>query len=140
MPKEEFPSLELFNDLARIYLERELLINKVADGRELNLTGAERIVDRIIEDSDLLRLIGMLDRFFLMKGRDSVDVVRSYRYRLNQFVEKTIGLESFVSLLHLKREELKNMLIKEKENLLKRKGEFRILEAQLTILLKWYGR
>lgn len=112
----------------------------VANGKELTLTDAERIVDRIIEDFHLLKLIRMLDRFFLIKERDSVKIVRSYRYRLNLFVDRTIGLDSFASLLHLKREELENMLIKEKENLLKRRREFPILEAQLAVLLKWHGR
>ncbi|MGC9086012.1 MAG: hypothetical protein ACP5IT_07495 [Thermoproteota archaeon] len=139
MPEEELPSLKLFNSLARMYLQRELLINKITEGRELTLTKAERIVNGIIEDPYLLRLIEMLDRFFLIRRKDSVSIVKSYRYRLSQFVNKTIGLENFVSLLQLRREELENALIKEKENLLKRKNEFPILEAQLAILLKWHG-
>lgn len=118
-----------------------MLINKIADGKEITLTGAERKVDDLIKDLDLLRLIEMLDRFFLIKGRfDSVAIVRSYRYRISQFVDRTIGLEEYSSLLPLKREELENTLKREKENLLKRKEMFPILEAQLAILLRWFRR
>ena len=141
MVYEELPFLESFNSLARLYLEREMLINKLANGKETTLTSAEKKVDESIKDPSLLKLIAMLDRFFLIKGGfGSVRNVRSYRNRLNQFVDHTIGLEEYSSLLHLEREKLENVLKKEIENLLKRKETFPILEAQLAILLKWFRR
>jgi hypothetical protein len=134
--------LEPFNDLSRLYLKRELLISKLADGREITLSESEKRVDALIEDKDLLKLVKMLDEFFAirLRSKDSVKIVRSYRNRLNQFIDHTIGLKEYSFLLSLNKEELKKMLEEDKEKLLKRKDLFPILEGQLLILLRWFGR
>jgi hypothetical protein len=101
-------SLELFNDLARLYLKRELLISKLADGKEITLSKSEEKIDALIKDENLLKLVKMLDEFFAIRVRlrDSVKIVRSYRNRLNQFIDHTIGSEEYSFLLALKKEEL----------------------------------
>lgn len=133
---------EPFNDLARLYLKRELLISKLADGKEITLSESEKRVDALIEDENLLKLIRMLDEFFTirLRSKDSVKIIRSYRNRLHQFVDRTIGSEEYGFLFSLNKEELEKMLKEDKEKLLKRKDIFPLLEGQLLILLKWFGR
>jgi hypothetical protein len=135
------PHEELFDHLAKVYIEQELLINKISDGIEIPLSKAENIVNELIKDEDLLKLIRMLDRFFLIKHyRDSVKLIRAYRNRLYQFISHTIGTEKYVSILGLTRKELEESFKKDVEELLKRKEAFPLLEAQLNILLRWFGR
>jgi hypothetical protein len=137
----ELPYEELFDHLAKVYVEQELLINKISDGIEISLSKAEKMVNELIKDEALLKLIRMLDRFFLIKQpARSVELVRAYRYRLNQFISHTIGIEKYVSILGLTREELEESLKEDVEELLKRKEAFPLLEAQLSILLRWFGR
>jgi len=132
---------ELFNLLARVYIERELLINKISDGKETTLSEAEKKVNSLIEDDYLIKLIEMLDRFFLIKGhRNSVSIVRSYRYRLNQFINRTIGFEDYSFLLGLSAENLERRLKENIGKLLERKDSFPLLKAQLSILLRWFKR
>jgi len=64
-------SHEAFNDLAKLYLIRDLLISKLANGIEVTLTQAEKKVDKLIDDPNLLKLVEMLDKFFWIKDRDS---------------------------------------------------------------------
>mgnify|MGYP000176751624 CR=1 FL=1 len=131
---------ELFNYLAQVYVERELLINKTSDGK-ISLSEAEMKIDDLIGSTHLLKLLRMLDRFFLIKGKsDSVKITRSYRYRLNQFINRTIGIEKYTSLLGLSKEELEARLREDVEKLLRREDSFPLLEAQLNILLKWFRR
>lgn len=131
-------SLRAFNDLARLYLIRELLISKLADGIEITLTESERKVDKLINDPYLLKLIRILDGLFWIKRKDSVRIVRSYRHRLHLFINKTIGLEEYGSLLTLNKEELEDKLKDVRDRLLKNKDKFEILERQVG--LKWFGR
>lgn len=134
---------EIFNHLAKVYIERELLINKVSDGKEVSLSQGEEKIDALIKDEHLLKLIRMIDRFFLIKiwGRpDSVKIVRSYRNRLDQFIDRTIGLEGYAFLIKLSKEELEKKLKEDVEELLKSKDSFPMLEAQLSILLRWFRR
>jgi len=134
------PSHEAFNDLAKLYLIRDVLIGKLANGIEVTLTQAENKVDELIDDPDLLKLVKMLDKFFWIKVRGSVRMVRSYRHRLSLFVERTVGLEEYGRLLSFNKEELENELNNIRNKLLRNKGMFSILEAQVDMLLKWFRR
>jgi hypothetical protein len=140
----KLPYEELFDHLAKVYIEQELLINKISDGIEISLSEAENMVNELIKDEVLLKLIRMLDRFFLIRrhprSHDSFELVRAYRNRLDQFISHTIGIEKYVSILGLTREGLEESLKKDVEELLKRKEAFPLLEAQLSILLRWLGR
>jgi flagellar biosynthesis component FlhA len=134
---------ELFNELAKIYIERESLIHKIADGRDISLSEAEEMIEALIEDKVLLRFIKMLDRFFLVKGRrieDSVKIVEAYRHRLNQFIDRTIGFKEYTTIIGLPREKLEKLLKEDVKKLLERGETFLLLEAQLSILLKWFRR
>ena len=134
------PLSETFNDLAKLYLIRDLLISKLADGIEITLTESERRVDELIDNPYLLKLVRMLDKFFWIKEKDSVRIIRSYRHRLNLFVHRTIGLEEYGALLPLNKEELENELKYVRDELLRNKDMFLVLEGQVDILLKWFGR
>jgi len=129
----------LFDDLARLYLQREILISKLCNA-EVDLTRAEDKVRDLIEDAYLLRLVGMLDDIFALTYRDPVLLVRQYRGRLNKFVSKTIGFEEYGKLLPLKTEELERRLKDSNKKLQDRKNEFPILEGQLSILLRWFRK
>jgi hypothetical protein len=131
---------ELFNRLAKVYIERELLINKISDGEKVSLSEAQRKVEELIKDEHLLKLLGMLDRFFLIKGKDSIRIVRAYRYRLNQFVDRTIGHEQYALLLTSSKADLEETLAKDVRELLGNRDLFPLLEAQVKILLRWFKR
>jgi hypothetical protein len=114
------------------------LIGKLADGREITLSESEKIVDVLIEDESLLKLVKMLDELFIirLRSKDSVKIVRSYRNKFNRLVNRAMGSEEYGSLLALKREALESKLKEDVEKLLKMKNAFPILEEQLSILLK----
>lgn len=130
--------LNSFNSLASLYLQREILISKFADGKKVNLTDAEKKVDTLIKDADLLELIKKLDSFFLITGRDSIKIVEAYRNRLGFFVNRTIGLEEYGSLLPLTTRELAEDLGKEKKKLLDKKDIFSRLANRIEELSRLY--
>jgi len=133
---------EPFDRLARVYIERELLINKISDGKKVSLSEAQKKVEELIKDEHLLKLLRMLDRFFLIKGKrkDSIRIVRTYRYRLNQFVDRTIGHKHYALLLTSSKADLEERLAKDVRELLGNKDLFPLLEAQVKILLRWFRR
>jgi hypothetical protein len=139
---EELPShlLESFYDLARLYLQRELLISKLSDAEEVTLTMAEEKVSALIKPH-LQGPVKMLDRWFLTSrtSKDTVRMVAAYRYRLNYFIDHTIGMREYSTFLRMDKDELQKMIAKLGRKL-DREPVRRLLEAQLAILLRWSGR
>lgn len=139
----ELPShlLEPFYDLARLYLQRELLISKLADGEEVTLTMAEEKVSALIGEAHLLDPVKMLDRWFLVRRRsnDTTRMIAGYRYRLNHFIDHTIGMREYSSFLRMEKDELQKMIANLSRKLADESGR-RLLEGQLAILLRWSGR
>ena len=146
--------LEYFNDIVRLYLIRNILIAKLADGVETTFTSAEERVNEIIQNPLLLRLIRMLDIYLFHSKRTSkrddpvpgekeyfrstsVDIIRSYRYRLGKLLNKTIGTEEYGLYLISSPEELMRILEKVRDKLLESSEIPMIIEGQLSLLLKW---
>jgi len=131
---------ELFNDLSRLYLIRDILIAKLADGIEITLTEAERMVDDMIDNPELLDLMKLFDEFFYITSWYPERIVRSYRYRLELFVNKTIGLAEYGILLSLTKSELEQKLIDIKDRLLKNKQIFPELKRLIPLFLKQFKK
>lgn len=118
----------LLKNVAKVYAERELLINKMA-GSAVSLSQAEAKVNALIGDERLLDLMGVIDGLVLSaRGVDKLD----------EFIDSTIKAEKYHSLMMLSAEELERQLREDAERALTEASSFQTLKMRLQKLSKNY--